>query len=290
MQLIKWTLITVVLAVLFWLAGMWFLIEVKEPVWDQKRVVHYGFELKNTSADVKKDIVFKTYAPVSITSTQQVVNIDSSVPFEIIKDELNNQVLVFQINHLPPFGISNIGVTVELLLSSVVAQNYEEHPLYVSSQPLIETDDVVVKQLASLIEESEVEKPYAIYDWLVDNIEYSGYGSTDKGAVYAVDFRQGDCTEFAYLGTALGRLMDIPSRAVNGYVVNNDSKLNISNYHSWTEMWFDGGWQVIDAQAQNYMTDQQDYLAMSIYRELEQQQKEFEQFWISDTDLQVRMK
>ena len=289
MRLIKWVVFMVLLAGLLWLGQLMLFPPKKQPIWDQTRVVRYGFEVKNTSAQVKQDIIFKTYAPVSLTTTQKVSVINSTLPYEIIIDEYDNQLLVFTIPHLPPFGISKIGITVEMMLSSVVAQSYESQPIYLAAQPLIETEHESVNQLAELIQQTEGETPQVIYDWLVNNIEYSGYGFADKGAAYAVDFMQGDCTEFAYLGAALGRLLGIPSRAVNGYIVNNDSKLNISNYHTWTEMWFDGGWQVVDAQAQNYRTNQQDYLAMSIFKDVENRQKEFEQFWISDSDLKVRM-
>ncbi|GAA4812701.1 hypothetical protein GCM10011365_20540 [Marinicella pacifica] len=260
-----------------------------EPVWDGVKSIRYGFELKNKGSKLAKDIVFKAYAPVSLTSSQKVKAIKSSHEYLIESDEMGNQLLVYSLPEIPPFGTLNIQITVEIETSDIVAQGYKDDALYFSEQPGIEINNENVMQVANYISNKSHNAPQEIYNWLVENLNYTGYGYTDKGAAYAAEYLEGDCTEYAYLGTAVGRLLSIPSRAVNGYVVVNDAKLNISDYHTWTEMWFDGGWQVMDAQKQNNFDKQSDYIAMSIYND-SFKRKGFQQFWISNNDIKVMMK
>ena len=59
--------------------------------------------------------------------------------------------------------------------------------------------------------------------------------------------RAGDCSEYATLTTALARGMDLNARLVIGTViVENDDTLEAVG-HAWTEVWYKGHWQLIDA-------------------------------------------
>lgn len=91
----------------------------------------------------------------------------------------------------------------------------------------------------------------AIYDWVVDNVEYkkvgSGWGNGDT--FWACNERYGNCTDFHALFIALARSEGIPARFEIGFPVPNDrSEGEIGGYHCWVQFYLpEQGWIPIDA-------------------------------------------
>jgi len=91
----------------------------------------------------------------------------------------------------------------------------------------------------------------AIYDWVVDNVEYkkvgNGWGNGDT--FWACNERYGNCTDFHSLFISLARTEGIPARFEMGFPIPADrGKGGISGYHCWVEFWLpDDGWVPIDA-------------------------------------------
>jgi len=91
----------------------------------------------------------------------------------------------------------------------------------------------------------------AIYDWIVDNVEYkkvgTGWGNGDT--FWACNERYGNCTDFHSLFISLARTEGIPARFEMGFPIPADRKEGeISGYHCWVEFWLpDVGWVPIDA-------------------------------------------
>ena len=91
----------------------------------------------------------------------------------------------------------------------------------------------------------------AIYDWVVDNVEYkkvgTGWGNGDT--FWACNERYGNCTDFHSLFISLARTEGIPARFEMGFPIPADRKEGaISGYHCWVEFWLpDVGWVPIDA-------------------------------------------
>jgi transglutaminase-like putative cysteine protease len=91
----------------------------------------------------------------------------------------------------------------------------------------------------------------AIYDWIVDNVEYkkvgTGWGNGDT--FWACNERYGNCTDFHSLFISLARTEGIPARFQMGFPVPADRKEGIiGGYHCWVEFWLpDRGWIPIDA-------------------------------------------
>src|SRR5437868_14904954 len=96
------------------------------------------------------------------------------------------------------------------------------------------------------------------------NVKTQTYIPKDRGALYALTERTGDCTEFAYLLTALSRADDIPARPIGGYVFKGNAVVKAVDYHNWMEFFVDGYWQIADAQRQVFMQSESDYVAMRI--------------------------
>ena len=91
----------------------------------------------------------------------------------------------------------------------------------------------------------------AIYDWVVDNVEYkkvgTGWGNGDT--FWACSERYGNCTDFHALFTSLARTEGIPARFEIGFPVPEDRPAGvISGYHCWIRVYLPGqGWLPIDA-------------------------------------------
>ena len=84
----------------------------------------------------------------------------------------------------------------------------------------------------------------AISDWIFNNTDYIS-GATDSGtsAYDSMIQREGVCKDFAHLGIALCRALDIPARYFTGYACN----LNPPDFHACFEAYIGGQWIFFDA-------------------------------------------
>ncbi len=90
----------------------------------------------------------------------------------------------------------------------------------------------------------------AIYEWVVDNVEYkkvgSGWGNGDT--FWACSERFGNCTDFHSLFISLARTEGIPARFEMGFPVPEGEGGEIGSYHCWVQFYLPGtGWIPIDA-------------------------------------------
>ncbi len=84
----------------------------------------------------------------------------------------------------------------------------------------------------------------AIRAWIHDRIEYQyGTSTTSTSALDTAQQRVGVCRDFAHLGIALCRALDIPARMVAGYLY----QLEPMDLHAWFEAYLDGQWYTFDA-------------------------------------------
>jgi transglutaminase-like putative cysteine protease len=94
----------------------------------------------------------------------------------------------------------------------------------------------------------KIEKPHdkviAITEWIYDNVEYVR-GSTNSGtsAYDTVTQRVGVCRDFAHLGIALCRALNIPARYFTGYAY----ELDPPDFHACFECYIGGEWMIFDA-------------------------------------------
>ena len=84
----------------------------------------------------------------------------------------------------------------------------------------------------------------AIRTWINRNVEYKyGTSSAVTTAIDTAKMRQGVCRDFAHLGIALCRAINIPARMVAGYTLDLDEP----DLHAWFEAFVGGRWFVFDA-------------------------------------------
>ena len=91
----------------------------------------------------------------------------------------------------------------------------------------------------------------AIYDYVVDNMEYKkvGQGWGNGDTFWACSAKYGNCTDFHALFLSLARRRGIPARFEMGFPVPEDKPQGkVGGYHCWVEFFLPGrGWVPIDA-------------------------------------------
>lgn len=180
---------------------------------------------------------------------------------DYFEDENNNMFSYFELFFEPGesknitmnFSIDSILILSEISDNKVTisAGDYEK---YTSSQDNIESDNkkIVDKALElSLNLETDLEKAKRIQEWVTDSLEWSGYSSILRGSVWALENREGDCSEFTALFISLCRAVNIPSRFIHGLA--SDSFSEGGTYcleeagHDWAEVYIhDLGWVWVD--------------------------------------------
>ncbi|HEC13221.1 MAG TPA: transglutaminase domain-containing protein [Acidiferrobacteraceae bacterium] len=231
-----------------------------------QRTIRYSFTVKNDSAHYIQDATFWTYAPVKTTSTQRTINLEASHPYTLKTDALGNQQLHFMFKALPPYSNKIVRITAQLALSDEPNDlAVDDREAFLQPAPYIQSDAPAMQRLAKNISKgSDYKTAQAIYTWAANNIKYSGYIREDRGALYALKQRKGDCTESMYLFTALSRANGIPARGVGGYVVNKSAVLRAEDYHNWAEFYYDSAWWIADPQKKTFAKRPSRYIAMRI--------------------------
>ncbi len=116
---------------------------------------------------------------------------------------------------------------------------------FLKREKYIDTDDRQIQQIAESIEgQTEVGVVKNIYNYVIDNLEYTLHGKKDWGAVKALQRKKGDCTEYSDLFVAICRAKNIPARVVTGYTMRFDDD---SPKHNWAEVYLQQyGWVPFD--------------------------------------------
>ncbi len=86
-------------------------------------------------------------------------------------------------------------------------------------------------------------KALAIEDWIYTNITYAtGSTNSSASATETLLSKAGVCKDFAHLGIALCRALDIPARYFTGYACH----LNPPDFHACFEAYIGGHWIIFD--------------------------------------------
>jgi transglutaminase-like putative cysteine protease len=83
-----------------------------------------------------------------------------------------------------------------------------------------------------------------IRNWVHENIAYErGSSDSSTSALETVNTHRGVCRDFAHLGIALCRAINVPARMVVGFV----HQLDPMDLHAWFEAYIGGRWYTFDA-------------------------------------------
>ncbi len=263
-----------------------------EPGYPILKDIQYGFTLRNKTNQIIKEAEFWAYAPVKLTSTQKCLKIEASDPYQLIVDDLGNQILYFQFENLPPYAVRPITIRTSLGFSDTphpISIN-DIHP-FLRPEKYIESDHPELRQFARKFESTTSrETAKNIFRWVANNISYAGYLRDSRGAIYALRNRRGDCTEYMCLFAALCRANRIPARGIGGYVSQESVILEPSWYHNWAEFHEEGAWRIGDPQRNIFMQNSSHYIAMRIIGESPKcPMGEFSRFRSSGEGLEVEM-
>jgi transglutaminase-like putative cysteine protease len=176
-------------------------------------------------------------------------------------------VLYFAFPGLPPYAEKIVTIEADVMLSeSPAPMAAADAGAWLKSEPFVEIDDPVFQRHApALGGTSAVSKAQVIYQqWVSQNVKDAGYSAKDRGALYALTNKKGDCTEFMYLFVALCRLQQIPARGLGGYVCTRNAILMPADYHDWAEFYDGARWQTVDPQRKVFMRDASQYVATRI--------------------------
>jgi hypothetical protein len=256
------------------------------------RQIQYSLTLQNTSSLVVENADLWTFAPVKLTAHQHCLKIQSNYPYELLADDSGNQFLHFKVENLAPYGSRVVTVKADLLVSAAAnpipldPSIRDLHP-----QKYIESDHPEIKRLAqSLRAHDTIKTVEEVFGWVTDNLRYSGYASKNRGALYALENRHGDCTEYADLFVALCRANHVAARPVGGYVCPQNGVLKASDYHNWSEFYEHGTWRLADPQKRVLMHNEADYIATRILHTSEDDPMgSFQRFRVRGEGLSVRM-
>ena len=83
----------------------------------------------------------------------------------------------------------------------------------------------------------------AVSEWIFENISYvSGSSGETSSAIDTMNDRQGVCRDFAHLGIALCRALNVPARYATVYAY----RLDPPDFHACFEVFIDGWWFLFD--------------------------------------------
>ncbi|MGQ4913339.1 MAG: transglutaminase-like domain-containing protein [Candidatus Asgardarchaeia archaeon] len=119
----------------------------------------------------------------------------------------------------------------------------ERYKKYILPERHIESNATAIKSIAKLIWDKSTSPTDFIKnakEWIKTNIKYRPQ-EKELGALYAVNNRVGDCTEYAAVFVALCRAVNIPARLVGGFL-----KSRKWNRHAWAEVYIKNRWIQVD--------------------------------------------
>lgn len=151
------------------------------------------------------------------------------LPDEIIEDEFGNQYAYFDITGLLPnqkFKVTvKRNVEIESYEETIPARSdskiNSENEMYLDAVKRIEADDPKLIAKAKELTEgisTDYKKAQAIFEFVNVNMTYDTSTTyANKGAASAFDSMRGVCEEFTTLFVAMCRALEIPTRAIEGY-------------------------------------------------------------------------
>lgn len=230
--------------------------------------LRFRIDFQNLLAHSLSREKFWCYLPLR-SETQIVQNVKVSMAHQIKTDDLGHQILELFFDEVPAYfqKIVTLEIDVRFNRGHLPIARLESSD-WLKSEWLIEADYLPIVTIAKQLQrESNGQTIEAIYIWVSKNIEYAGFIPDDLGALYALENRRGDCTEYAYLVAALARANKIPARVIGGYFADHDLTPKPQDYHNWAEVFVDGCWRIVDAQKGYFFPSPGQYVAFRIHHQ-----------------------
>lgn len=233
-----------------------------------RRQLRFTLTMRNPTGAPLEDQTVWVYLPLHDTATQHLAGVRVSAAHELSRDEFGHCLLRLSFPNVGPFASKIVAVQTDVDVSAEPRAAALKSPTdWLKAERWIECEDADLRALATTFQRASPRLTLdAIYDWVSTQLKYAGYLADPMGARQALQQRTGDCTEYAFLCTALARIHGIPARPVGGYVVSGSAAPRAEDYHDWTEVYLDGAWRVMDAQKARWGPGTEDYIAFRIHR------------------------
>lgn len=208
------------------------------------------------------------YLPASLSPAQQLAHVTARPSMALHRDPVGHNYAAVEIATVPAHGRVYIAFDAQVRMADA-GEPVAAAGDWLKPERFIESDHPDVMALARRLRQpTEQATVEAIFDWVAAEVAHAGYLADDRGALYALAERRGDCTEHADLVVALARACRIPARMAGGYVVERDAVLNAVDYHNWAEVGLGGTWHVVDANRRELFPATHRYLRFRIYRDV----------------------
>ena len=118
---------------------------------------------------------------------------------------------------------------------------------YLKASTNCEVGNEKIKSLVNSLTEnltSDLDKATAIFNYVLNNIQYSFYSNTKYGAVGTLNSKQGNCVDHSHLLIAMFRTANIPARYVHGTCTFTSGN---TYGHVWVQVLIGNNWVVADA-------------------------------------------
>ncbi|WP_269630911.1 transglutaminase-like domain-containing protein [Pelomonas sp. BJYL3] len=231
------------------------------------RRLRFIWELFNPGSEWLRNEEFACALPASLPGEQQLVSAEASQPLRWSPDCLGQNTALITLAEVAPRQRVRVQLDTRVALPAPGrtapdsgCDRWQGHGPFLDFG-----ESAIAERAAELRRGSGLDTARAIFDWLVAHVQYTAYSPNDKGALHALNTRQGDCTEFAHLATSLARSAGMAARSVGGYVLTHDAIVKPGDYHDWAELWVDGRWLILDAQRREFDADAQAYLRFRYY-------------------------
>lgn len=230
--------------------------------------LRFNLTMRNPTGVPLENQTVWVYLPLHDTATQHLAGVKVSAAHELSRDELGHCLLRLSLPSVGPFASKIVAVQTDVEVSPEPRGTVLKSPAdWLKAERWIECEDADLRALAATLQQASPRLTLdAIYDWVSTQLKYAGYLADPMGARQAFQQRTGDCTEYAFLCTALARINGIPARPMGGYVVSGSAAPRAEDYHDWTEVYLDGAWRVMDAQKGRWGPGNEDYIAFRIHR------------------------
>ena len=150
-------------------------------------------------------------------------------------------------------GGASARVKVDVSLGSAPADGDAADPRYRSASPVIDSDDVQIREAVrgelSAVPAGDAARAEALRAFVHRHITGKDLASVFASASRVMRERSGDCTEHAVLLAAMLRAAGIPSRLAAGVVYAREfaGVRGCYAWHMWTQALIDGQWRDLDA-------------------------------------------
>jgi hypothetical protein len=191
-----------------------------------------------------------------------------SHPAQTAKDSLGNRFARLAPGPLAPRETQVVETLVKVFRDvSPPAAPSPPLPRYSLPEPLIESGSPeIAKAARSLAGKTPLDTAQRVYEHVTATLGAGEYDPQDRGALWALTNKRGDCTEAALLFTALCRALAVPARTLTGYMAPRDRRVAQQDLHNWAEFYAEGRWHVADPYYRVFDANYSHYTAIGVFR------------------------